>query len=309
MKRAFAVAGILACVTTAAGTVRIFATTSSDLYGLEDPANAFIPTVSTVFANSVTINGYDYWADYDGTIPGPLRPGIFPPLNAPTGTGDNPVQIQPGDFAYVWLQFQNEPKGAKLNGLTIEVREYGSTGPAPVTTNWYLCNNMSNVIGAKRWDGTATPPDYPEWHANPQPFVCITAAGLVNTAVTSPWNLYTGVERMALLGAIQAPADGTVYELHTPLICYFNGPTPQMASGVLQFTGLPVCAGDLNCDGNVDFADVNPFVMYLSDYATWEQTFPGCNPLNGDINGDGTYPSLGDINAFVNVMLEPGGCP
>jgi hypothetical protein len=64
------------------------------------------------------------------------------------------------------------------------------------------------------------------------------------------------------------------------------------------------CVGDLNCDGVVDFGDINPFVTFLSNQAAWATQFPGCNPLNGDINGDGTYGqgSLGDINPFVVLM-------
>jgi hypothetical protein len=33
-------------------------------------------------------------------------------------------------------------------------------------------------------------------------------------------------------------------------------------------------------------------------------TYPGCDPLNGDINGDGTYGQLsfGDINPFVTLL-------
>jgi hypothetical protein len=66
--------------------------------------------------------------------------------------------------------------------------------------------------------------------------------------------------------------------------------------------------GDLNCDGSVDFGDINPFVLYLSNFAAWQTAFPGCNPLNGDINGDGTYgqASFGDINPFV-ALLSGGG--
>ncbi len=58
----------------------------------------------------------------------------------------------------------------------------------------------------------------------------------------------------------------------------------------------------MNCDGNVDFGDINPFVLYLSDYGAWLQTYPGCPPTNGDINGDGSYPSFGDINPFVALL-------
>ncbi len=64
--------------------------------------------------------------------------------------------------------------------------------------------------------------------------------------------------------------------------------------------------GDLNCDGHVTFADINPFVQYLSDNALWQVTYPNCDPRVGDINGDGSYPSFADINPFV-ALLTGGG--
>jgi hypothetical protein len=76
----------------------------------------------------------------------------------------------------------------------------------------------------------------------------------------------------------------------------------------------PSCVGDLNCDGLIDFGDINPFVLYLSNNAGWLAAFPGCNPVNGDINCDGTYGQgeFGDINPFVTLMTQCGGgctCP
>jgi hypothetical protein len=70
------------------------------------------------------------------------------------------------------------------------------------------------------------------------------------------------------------------------------------------------CVGDLNCDGKIDFGDINPFVQYLSNYTGWQATYPSCNPLNGDINSDGTYGqgSFGDINPFVS-LLSSGSLP
>ena len=72
--------------------------------------------------------------------------------------------------------------------------------------------------------------------------------------------------------------------------------------------GLKAHYGDLNCDGTVDFADINPFVLYLSNFAGWQATFPRCHALNGDINGDGTYgqSSLGDINPFIELLIGGG---
>jgi len=63
-----------------------------------------------------------------------------------------------------------------------------------------------------------------------------------------------------------------------------------------------VRAGDLNCDGTVDFGDINPFVLYLSNFPAWQAAYPECPAENGDINGDGDYPSFGDINPFVALL-------
>jgi len=78
----------------------------------------------------------------------------------------------------------------------------------------------------------------------------------------------------------------------------------------------PCCIGDMNCDGYINFADINPFVLYLSNQPAWQQMFPECSPCNGDINCDGTYgqQSFGDINPFVALIVQcggvqPNGCP
>ncbi len=71
-----------------------------------------------------------------------------------------------------------------------------------------------------------------------------------------------------------------------------------------------VCFGDLNCDGQIGFADINPFVLYLSNFDAWQAAFPGCEPRNGDLNDDGLYPSFGDINPFVTLLSNSQGpCP
>ena len=69
--------------------------------------------------------------------------------------------------------------------------------------------------------------------------------------------------------------------------------------------GCPPGQGDMNCDGTLDLRDINPFVVYLSDASAWQTLFPECPAMNGDINGDGTYPSFKDINPFV-VLLSGG---
>jgi len=64
--------------------------------------------------------------------------------------------------------------------------------------------------------------------------------------------------------------------------------------------------GDLNCDVVTNFGDINPFVLFLSNFGLWQTTYAGCNALNGDVNGDALYPSFADINPFVALLTGEG---
>jgi hypothetical protein len=55
--------------------------------------------------------------------------------------------------------------------------------------------------------------------------------------------------------------------------------------------------GDTNCDGTVDFGDINTFVEILTAGAT------PCEFDNADINGDGSI-DFGDINPFVTLITN-----
>jgi hypothetical protein len=63
----------------------------------------------------------------------------------------------------------------------------------------------------------------------------------------------------------------------------------------------PYTPGDLNCDGIIDFDDINPFVLAISGQATYEYLYPNCYWMNGDVNGDGDV-NFDDINPFVALM-------
>ncbi len=65
--------------------------------------------------------------------------------------------------------------------------------------------------------------------------------------------------------------------------------------------GLKATYGDLNCDGRVDFGDINPFVLALTDPAAYSVQYPRCHILNADINGDGVV-DFGDIDPFVALL-------
>jgi hypothetical protein len=109
---------------------------------------------------------------------------------------------------------------------------------------------------------------------------------------------------------------GDTYDSGTAVLTLAAYNTGLIAGGNFTVAGEHVSAywarwgclyplGDLNCDGAVEFGDINPFVLYLSNNAAWQAEFPGCPPENGDINGDGTYGqwSFDDINPFVELLF------
>ena len=66
----------------------------------------------------------------------------------------------------------------------------------------------------------------------------------------------------------------------------------------------PPLAGDMNCDGVVNFADINAFVLALTGQAPYEAAFPNCRWLNADTNNDGIV-DFADINPFVALLSGP----
>ena len=94
--------------------------------------------------------------------------------------------------------------------------------------------------------------------------------------------------------------DGNGPALFVGAACQHLGDT--LSLGIGRWQCVPGGrAGDLNCDGHVDFEDINPFVLALSDPAGYAVQFSGCLILNGDCNGDGLM-NFGDITAFVRML-------
>jgi hypothetical protein len=85
----------------------------------------------------------------------------------------------------------------------------------------------------------------------------------------------------------------------------YSGTVPGLRiTGQLRDASLTTGAhGDSNCDGVVDFGDIDPWVLLLSDPASWMAHFPGCDPANGDINCD-QHVTFEDIDPFVALLGE-----
>jgi M6 family metalloprotease-like protein len=110
---------------------------------------------------------------------------------------------------------------------------------------------------------------------------------------------YTGVTSPSMLvWNAEAPQAG-YYDCVVTSIC---GPVASNAAHLIVNTGYGAGRGDLDCDGSVNFGDINPFVLALSAGETgYYESFGNCHWYNGDINSDGTV-GFADINPFVTML-------
>ncbi|GAG35128.1 unnamed protein product, partial [marine sediment metagenome] len=60
--------------------------------------------------------------------------------------------------------------------------------------------------------------------------------------------------------------------------------------------------GDMNCDGSVNFFDIDSFVLAVTDPVAYEAAYPDCDLLLADCNGDGAVDFF-DIDAFVALII------
>ena len=95
------------------------------------------------------------------------------------------------------------------------------------------------------------------------------------------------------------------YGLYSHTVVYSGVIPGEAVTGTLvNATFVPSARGDTNCDGLINFADINPFVQALSDPAAWQAAHPGCPFSNNDLNCDG-FVNFADINPFVAVLSSP----
>ncbi len=80
----------------------------------------------------------------------------------------------------------------------------------------------------------------------------------------------------------------------------FDATATIAADGVVGPTPRP---GDMNCDGFVNFDDIDPFGLALQGRAAYEAAYPHCRWLNADCNGNGLV-GFGDIDAFLALIGE-----
>jgi hypothetical protein len=90
------------------------------------------------------------------------------------------------------------------------------------------------------------------------------------------------------------------YTVQSGGVIFGTTSTGQGASGQVEAPSQ-IVPGDVNCDGSVNFGDINVFVLTLTNPSGYADAYPDCDILSADINGDGSV-NFADINPFVGLL-------
>ena len=71
-------------------------------------------------------------------------------------------------------------------------------------------------------------------------------------------------------------------------------------SQTLTAYAAPV-SGDLNCDGAVNAADIDAFLLAVANPALYARRYPRCDRALADVNGDGAVNAF-DVAAFLKLV-------
>lgn len=223
MRRISPLIATLLVAATATAAVEFFFTASHDIYGLRNPALAFKATNGN---GTDFVDGYELTKDANGYLsppPGCPLPDVVLDCN----------QVEP-PWAYIWGRFVDEPPGAKINGIAIEIV---GAGAGPENIAWYKCDNLNDFnipLQFKRWDG-----DNNVFYFNPAGLVAITAYGVrnipANNATTAANLQAWDANRLTstfLLGAVACPKPCGYKELtiNVSAVSYATPPDPQWAA-------------------------------------------------------------------------------
>lgn len=208
-----------------------------------------------------------------------------------------------GGGTYGFPDPQNPHTGANVYGVNL-AGNYGTAigGPWHLRTGAIDCSALSQVsVRFRRW-----------LNSDHQPYVHATLDVSNNgTTWSNVWSNGTSEIKDNLWQAmsydISQVADGqsTVYVRWGYQVA--NGAYPYSGWNIddveiwgLSPTGPAFCIGDMNCDGQINFADIDPFVEALT-YAGGAGWPHQCAWRHGDTNGDDAV-NFADIDPFVTLI-------
>ncbi len=171
-----------------------------------------------------------------------------------------------------------------------------SSGVLDLKRNWFkpgYVGSFGGVTGTINDDGTSitgTSPGFVDFAA--QDFALAAGSACMDAAIgLSPAVLPSG-------------AISQQYQKHQAgVLRTVSG----AASDIGAFERMAACAGDIDCDSDRDFADVQAFVLAVIDPTAFVVQHPGCPIATADLNSDGMVNGK-DITTGVGLWIGPA-CP
>ncbi len=146
--------------------------------------------------------------------------------------------------------------------------------------------------------------------------ISATAAAIIelpaaydNLGADLTWEIVTPPARASFVGGA---SDGYRIVRPAPGACGADALTfrvrgPGGVSNVATVSLFYRCRGDVNCDGLIDFNDIDAFITALLGAEQYFVAFPGCAIELADADCNGSV-DFNDIGAYVNC-LTAGACP
>jgi hypothetical protein len=194
----------------------------------------------------------------------------------------------------------NGHTGTNVYGYNLNGDYANNLPPQYLTTTVLDCSNLTAVeLRFWRWLGVEVT-DHAGIEVSTDGTTWATVWSNITTISEATWS-----RQVYSLGAT-ADHQPTVY------IRWVMGPTDVSVTypgwniddiEIWALTPAPGLPGDLNCDLVVDFGDINPFVLALTNPAGYAAAYPDCDIMNADINADGGV-DFGDINPFVELLTR-----
>lgn len=105
------------------------------------------------------------------------------------------------------------------------------------------------------------------------------------------------------LQRVTFPVDAT-RELRTISVADYVGAGRVGLFAITAMRGREVCVtpGDANCDGGIDFFDIDPFLLALFDPAAYASAWPQCDIASADVNRDAGVDFF-DIDPFIAALF------
>ncbi len=281
--------------------------------GLDDTANSSFWVFGTTGSGDPSLR---LTFDLEQKVTGPDPNGVATYIKTYTITndGENAVSIQfeqHDDFDLGWDGDFRDPVGtASADGFRNAYMQEPDSFPGNASTQVALSGSGCNIYSAGRSNNPAAGPPDPPYR--------------FGTDVRDHWNNYglhpTWWNHTAYLGydvdgidLSLMPADGLspfdgqmnlVWELELQpgqttdvVVVHTYGASTPLEPGRPAPGGTSCCDPcDMNCDGNINAFDIEPFLDLLFGPG------PPCAPCPGDVNGDGTIDAF-DIEPFLECLF------